>query len=297
MIWLIGNQGMLGREIEILLKERGFVYCASDKEVDICNYKALEKFGKDKKIKWIINCSGYTKVDKAEEEISEAFKLNKNGVRNIALFSVKKKAQLIHISTDYVFSGNKEGIYGYNESDKVGPLSIYGKSKLAGEIEIQENLDEYFILRASWLYGLNGQNFVFSMLRLFQENEKVKVVNDQRGSPTYTKDLAETIIKITQSGSKNYGVFHFSNEGATNWYEFARTIYEKAKRLDLVNDCKKLEIKAVKTEEHPTAAIRPKNSILTKDKIKKEFDLNIRDWKKALNDFFHDYVMINKINK
>jgi len=285
MIWLIGNKGMLGSEVEKLLKEQGLTYWASDKEVDVGDYKALEKFAKDKKIKWIINCAGYTKVDKAEEEIHEAFRINKDGVRNIALFSSKRQIILIHISTDYIFDGDKDDVRGYREDDKANPLSVYGKSKLAGEKEIQKILEEYFILRTAWLYGLNGHNFIFTMLRLFQKKEKVEVVDDQRGSPTYANDLAEVILKIIQSGSKKYGIYHFSNEGVTNWHEFTRAIYSKAKKLDLISDGKKVEIKAIKTEEYPTAAARPKNSILSKDKIKKEFNLKIRNWDKALEDF------------
>ena len=168
MIWLIGNKGMLGNDIERLLKERGLTYWASDKEVDISDYKALEKFGKDKKIEWIINCAAYTKVDKAEEEADQVFRINRDGVRNIALFSAKRQIRLIHISTDYVFDGRQEGgAVAYREDDKTNPINIYGKSKLAGEEEIKKILEEYFIFRTAWLYGLKGNNFVYTMLRLF----------------------------------------------------------------------------------------------------------------------------------
>lgn len=286
MIWLIGNKGMLGNDIERLLKERGLTYCASDKEIDITDYKVLEKFGKDKKIKWVINCAGYTKVDKAEEEIDEAFRINKDGVRNIALFSAKRQIRLIHISTDYVFDGRQEGgAVVYREDDKTDPINIYGKSKLAGEEEIKKILEEYFIIRTAWLYGAKGNNFVYTMLRLFKERDLVKVVEDQWGSPTYTADLAGAILKIIENDSVNYGIYHFTDEGVTNWYEFARTIYKKAKRLGLIEDDKKVEIQPIKTEDYPTAARRPRYSVLSKEKIKKEFDLKIKDWDEALEDF------------
>ncbi len=286
MIWLIGNKGMLGNEVEKLLKERGLVYWDSDKEVDISDYKALEKFGKDKKIKWIINCSGYTKVDKAEEEIDEAFRINKDGVRNIALFSAKKQIRVIHISTDYVFDGRKEGgTVAYREDDKTNPINIYGKSKLAGEEEIKNILEKHFVIRTAWLYGTKGNNFVYTMLRLFKERDLVKVVEDQWGSPTYTMDLAEAILKIIEDDSVRYGIYHFTNEGVTSWYEFSRTIYSKVKRLGLVESNKKVEIQPIKTKDYPTAAMRPKYSVLSKEKIKKEFNLKIRDWDKALEDF------------
>ena len=288
MIWLIGNKGLLGNDVEKLLKERGFTYWASDKEVDIGDYKALEKFGKDKKIEWIINCAGYTKVDKAEEEIDEAFRINKDGVRNIALFSANRQIRLIHISTDYVFDGRQEkdgGAVVYSEDDKTNPINIYGKSKLAGEEEIKKILEKYFIIRTAWLYGLQGNNFIYTMLRLFKERDLVKIVEDQWGSPTYTVDLAGAILKIIEDDSVNYGVYHFTNEGTTNWYEFARAIYKKAKRLGLSEGNKKVVIQPINTEDYPTAARRPRYSVLSKEKIKKVFDLKIRDWDEALEDF------------
>jgi dTDP-4-dehydrorhamnose reductase len=285
MIWLIGNKGMLGNDIEKLLKERVLPYWASDKEIDITDYKALEKFGKDKKIKWLINCAGYTKVDKAEEEIDEAFRINKDGVRNIALFSAKRQIRLIHISTDYVFSGEKEGFLGYAEEDESNPINVYGKSKLAGEEEIEKRVEEYFIIRTAWLYGLQGNNFVYTMLRLFKERDLVKVVEDQWGSPTYTVDLAKAILKIIEEDSISYGLYHFTNEGVANWYEFALIICDKAKRLGLIEGNKKVVIEPIKTEDYPTKALRPRYSVLSKDKIKKEFSLRIRNWDKALEDF------------
>jgi dTDP-4-dehydrorhamnose reductase len=286
MIWLIGNKGMLGNDVEKLLKERGLPYWASDKEVDIGDYKALEKFGKDKKIEWIINCSGYTKVDQAEEEIEEAFRINQDGVRNIALFSAKRRIRLIHISTDYVFDGRKEGsAVAYREDDKTNPINIYGKSKLTGEEEIKKILEEYFVIRTAWLYGLKGNNFVYTMLRLFKEKDLVKVVDDQWGSPTYTVDLAKTILKIIENDFKKYGIYHFTNEGVTTWYEFARVIYNKAKKLGLLGDKRQVEIKPINTKEYPTLAKRPGYSVLSKDKIKKEFNLKIRDWGEALEYF------------
>lgn len=282
MIWLVGNKGMLGNDIEKLLKERGLTYWATDKEVDIGDYKALEKFGKDKKIKWIINCAGYTKVDKAEEEVDEAFRINRDGVRNIALFSAKRQIRLIHISTDYVFNGNKEEPFPYKEDDETNPINVYGESKLAGEKEIEKNLDEYFIIRTAWLYGLKGNNFVYTMLKLFKERDLVKVVDDQWGSPTYTVDLAGAILKIIEDDSVSYGIYHFTNEGVTSWYEFAKAIYDRGKRLGLIEGHKKVEIQPIKTEDYPTAAKRPKYSVLSKEKIKRELNIKIPYWRESL---------------
>jgi dTDP-4-dehydrorhamnose reductase len=293
MIWLIGNKGMLGSEVEKLLIKNNLTFLSSGREVDVTDYSAIERHGREKKIEWIVNCSGYTRVNKAEEEKESAFKINREGVKNISLYCLKKEAKLIHISTDYVFEGNKKESYGYNENDKVNPLSVYGKSKLAGEEEVKKILDEYFILRTAWLYGLNGNNFVSTILRLFREKKVVRVVDDQWGSPTYTVDLAEVILKIIRSGSGKFGIYHFTNEGVVNWYEFARVIYDRAERLCLLPGNRQVEIKAIKTKEYPTAVIRSKYLVLSKDKIKREFNLKIRNWDEALEDF----LSLLKINK
>ncbi len=285
MIWLIGNKGMLGNEVEKLLKENNLSYVASDQEIDITNYNLLKRYVENKKVDWIINCASYTVVDKAEEQIKKTYRLNRDGVGNLARIALDKQTKLIHISTDYVFDGKKDKTCAYTEEDKPNPMSIYGKSKLGGEKEIKNVLNEFFIIRTTWLYGLNGSNFVYTMLRLFKERAVIKVVNDQWGSPTYTTDLAGAILKIIEDNSISYGVYHFTNEGMTNWYEFARTIYTKAKRLGLIEDNKKVEIQPIKTEDYPTAARRPRYSVLSKGKIEKEFNLKIRDWNEALEDF------------
>src|SRR6056297_2724159 len=158
MIWLIGSKGMVGSEIEKRLQAENLKYWASGREVDVSDYKVLEKYARDKKMEWVINCSGYTQVDEAEQEVEEAFKVNRNGVRNIALFCAKRGIRLIHISTDYVFDGMISNRKYYTEEDKPAPLGIYGKSKLTGEQEIINIMKDYFILRTSWLYGENGPN-------------------------------------------------------------------------------------------------------------------------------------------
>ena len=285
MIWLIGNEGMLGNDVEKLLKKNNLYYIASDQEIDITDYILLKDYAENKKVDWIINCAAYTAVDKAEEEIEKAYRLNRDGVGNLARITLEKQAKLIHISTDYVFDGKKDKTWAYREEEQPKPIGIYGKSKLSGEKEIKNVLNEYFIIRTAWLYGLNGSNFVYTMLRLFKERDLVKVVEDQWGSPTYTVDLAGAILKIIEDDSVSYGVYHFTNEGMTSWYEFARAIYKKAKRLRLIENNKKVEIHPIKTKDYPTAARRPRYSVLSKERIKKEFNLKIRDWHKALEDF------------
>ena len=284
MIWLIGNKGMLGSDVDYFLKETHRDYIASDIEVDITDLEQLKRFINDKKIDWIINCSAYTAVDKAEDEPGKAFKINAEGALSIAKIAREKEAKLIHISTDYVFDGEKNG--SYTEDDDPNPKGVYGKSKLEGEKNIQNIIEKYFILRTAWLYGKNGNNFVYTMLRLFKEKEVVKVVSDQWGTPTHTKDLAGTIIKIIQNKSDKYGIYHFTNEGRTNWYEFAKEIYERAKKHKLIK--KDLNIIPITTEEYPTKAVRPKNTYMSKEKIKSSFGLNIRDWGNSLEDFLKD---------
>jgi dTDP-4-dehydrorhamnose reductase len=285
MIWLIGNKGMLGQEVEKLFKRKRLSYLASDKEVDITNYPILQEFTKNIELAWIINCSGYTDVDKAEKEIEKAFLINRDGVKNISKIAIEKQAKLIHISTDYVFNGKKDMPLSYTEDDKTEPINLYGESKLAGEKEIKETLEEYFILRTAWLYGRGGKNFVSTMLKLFKEKEEIKVVSDQWGSPTYTVDLAEVILKIINHDSAKFGIYHFTNEGVTNWYEFAREIYRKSKKIRIIDSNKEVKIRDIETKEYPTPAQRPKCSLLSKEKIKRELDLDIRNWEEALTDF------------
>jgi len=285
MIWLIGNKGMLGQEVEKLFKRKRLSYLASDKEVDITNYPILQEFTKNIKLAWIINCSGYTDVDKAEKEIEKAFLINRDGVRNILKIATEKQAKLIHISTDYVFNGEKDMTLSYTEDEKTEPINVYGESKLAGEREIKETLKKYFILRTAWLYGRGEKNFVSTILTLFKEKEEIKMVSDQWGSPTYTVDLAEVILKMINNDSDKFGIYHFTNEGLTNWYELAREIYRKSKKLGIIDSNKEVEIRGIKTKEYPTPAQRPKWSVLSKEKIKKELNLEIRNWEDALTDF------------
>ena len=270
MIWLIGNKGMLGQEVEKLFKRKRLSYLASDKEVDITDYPILQEFTKNIELAWIINCSGYTEVDKAEKEIEKAFQINRDGVRNISKIAIEKQAKLIHLSTDYVFNGEKNMPLSYTEDDKPKPINLYGESKLAGEREIKETFKKYFILRTAWLYGRGGKNFVSTMLRLFKEKEEIKVVSDQWGSPTYTVDLAEVILKIINHDSDKFGIYHFTNEGVTNWYEFAREIYRKSKKLGIIDSNKEVKIRTIETKEYPTPTQRPKCLWLSKEKIKRE---------------------------
>jgi dTDP-4-dehydrorhamnose reductase len=283
MIWLIGNKGMLGTEIQFLLEARKMSYCVSDREVDITDKPSLESFCKNKNISVIINCSAYTAVDKAEDEPEQAYSINAIGVKNIAELSYFIRSKLIHFSTDYVFNGQSKTPY--TETDTVDPIGIYGKTKLEGEQAIQSVLPQHFIIRTAWLYGRYGNNFVKTMLALFQQRASVAVVSDQIGSPTYTFDLALAVLKIIESGSTEYGIYHFSNEGQCSWHEFAIEIYKQSLEKGIVVN-PAVKINPISTAEYPTKAKRQSYSLLSKNKIKTTFSLSIRNWKEALSHYW-----------
>jgi len=281
MIWLIGNKGMLGREVEALLKKNELACIVSDQEIDITNLDELRIFSEDKPISWIINCAAYTSVDKAEDEPELAFKINADGPLNIAQIAVKKNARLIHISTDYVFDGTKEGAY--LETDLPNPISVYGKSKFKGETNVAETVKAYFIIRTAWLYGKNGNNFVRTMLKLFKEKMEVKIVADQWSSPTYASDLAAALIRIIDTDQVTFGLYHFTNEGRTNWHQFATEIYNLAKIEGLID--RSVQVLPIETGQYPTKAKRPANSYLSKEKIFRDFNICPKPWKESLAHF------------
>ena len=283
MIWLVGNRGMLGTEVHRCLQAYKLKHIATDLDVDIADRQALSEFSGPLALAWIVNCSAYTAVDQAEDEPEKAFRINAEGVRNLAWVARQKKSRLLHISTDYVFDGRKEGAY--LETDTPSPSGIYGRSKLQGELYVRENIDSHVILRTAWLYGHEGSNFVRTMLRLFQERDEVRVVADQWGSPTLAGDLADTIRQVIMQDTLQYGTFHFTNEGRTNWFEFATLILELAGKHHLLD--REVRLVPIKTEQYPTKALRPSNSYMSKEKIKAVFGITVRSWQKALESFIN----------
>jgi dTDP-4-dehydrorhamnose reductase len=290
MIWLIGNQGMLGMEVYHRLQVRNVEHVATDLEVDITDRQALSKFSEPLALSWIVNCSAYTAVDRAEDEPEQAFRINAEGVRNLALVARRKGAGLLHISTDYVFDGRREGAY--LETDTPNPLGVYGRSKLQGELHIREHIDNHVILRTAWLYGPHGNNFVRTMLRLFQERDEVRVVSDQWGSPTLAGDLANAILQIITREALQYGTFHFTNEGRTTWFEFASLILELARHYHLLN--REVRLLPLTTDQYPTRALRPANSYMSKEKIKAMFGIPVRPWQEALGSFMAEIAGADK---
>ena len=231
-----------------------------------------EFFTTNPKIDYCINCAAYTAVDKAETEVEKAFEINAKGAKNLALVCNAQDAILIHISTDFVFDGNKTEPY--TETDVPKPISVYGASKLQGEVEVQKTLKKHFIIRTSWLYSEHGANFMKTMLRLAEIRDEISVVSDQIGTPTYAGDLADVILKIIRSKQQNFGLYHYSNEGVASWYDFAKAIFEAS---DL-----KVKTIPIKTEAYPTPAKRPVYSVMDKTKITSILGVETRNWQDSL---------------
>lgn len=275
-ILVTGANGQLGNEMRLLSpKSKNNYYFTDVAELDITNKKAVQDFVADNKIDIIINCAAYTAVEKAEDEPERADLINNIAVRNLAEVAMSQNAVLVHVSTDYVFGG--QGNLPFIESDKVNPLGVYGKTKLAGELAIEETGCKALIFRTAWLYSSFGNNFVKTMVKLTSEKESIKVVYDQVGSPTYAGDLAKVIFEIVEEEKYLWkeGIYHFTNEGVISWYDFAIEIAKQAGNT-------KCKIYPCRSEEFPTKVKRPAYSVLDKAKIKKTFDIEIPYWKDSL---------------
>lgn len=273
-VLVTGALGQLGYDISNVLQSKGCkVYSFAKQDLDITNYSeavhAIESVRPD----IIIHCAAYTKVDMAEKERDLAFLVNAIGTRNIAVISENIKSKLVYISTDYVFDGTKQNPY--NEFDITNPINIYGKSKLAGEQFVKDLHSRFFIVRTSWLFGKNGNNFAKTMLRLADNNQPINVVHDQFGCPTYTLDLANCISEMIET--EYYGIYHASNTGSCSWYEFAAKIFE-------MNN-KKVDIVPIKSDEFPTLATRPKFTVFDQMALRLNGFSKVRHWENALYDF------------
>ena len=283
MVWLIGSKGMLASEIAAQLNQHNMQWIGSDKEVDITDHAAVEAFIQQNfssgALQWIINCAAYTAVDNAEDDPETAQKLNADALINICTAVKKYGVRLIHFSTDYVFDGTSS--IPYIETDTTNPQSVYGCTKLQGEKNIGGLLPEHYIIRTAWLYGKNGNNFVSTMLRLMNEKDSLKVVNDQRGSPTYAVDLARAVLRIIQLDNQRYGIYHYSNEGNITWYDFACEIYQQGKEMGLIK--RTCSVVPCTSSEFPQKAHRPSFSLLNKQKIKETFSLSIPQWSESLS--------------
>lgn len=290
MVWLIGSKGMLASEIAAQLNQHTIQWIGSDQEVDITDQAAVEAFIQQNfssgSLQWIINCAAYTAVDKAEDDYAMAQKLNADALINICTVAKYYGAKLIHFSTDYVFDGSSS--VPYIETDTTNPQSVYGCTKLQGEQNIIELLPEHYIIRTAWLYGKNGNNFVSTMLRLMNEKDSLKVVNDQRGSPTYAVDLARAVVRIIQLDNQRYGIYHYSNEGNITWYDFACEIYQQGKEMGLIK--RTCSVVPCTSSEFLQKAHRPSFSLLNKQKIKEAFSLSVPNWNESLSSYLKELL-------
>jgi len=274
-ILVTGANGQLGSEVrELAPNYEGAFFFTDVGELDITDEAALRSYIEANSIDTIINCAAYTAVDKAEEESELADKINRKAVKKMAKIAKEKGIKFIHVSTDYVFDGKAHKPY--CEEFQTKPNSVYGQTKLDGEKEmIAINPHNSIIIRTSWVYSSYGANFVKTMLRLGKERESLGVIFDQIGTPTYARDLAQAILDILpQVANERVEIYHYSNEGALSWYDFAKEIMRMAKL-----DC---TINPIETFEYPTPASRPHYSLLNKAKIKKKFGITIPYWKDSL---------------
>ena len=273
-IVVFGASGQLGQCLKTVANVQGItsIFFLPESEANILDKGALKKIFEAYKPAWSINCAAYTAVDKAEDEIDLARKINKIGAENLSDLCKEYNSVFIHTSTDFVFKGDKPTPL--DEKDVTEPINIYGLTKLEGEQAVASRLERYFILRTSWHYSEYGNNFVKTMLRLGSERDELKVIADQVGTPTYAMDLAECILKIISTGSKTYGLYHYSNEGVASWYDFAMAIFDISGT--------KVKTFPIKTSEYPTRAVRPAYSVMNKDKIKQTFNIEIPYWRDSL---------------
>ena len=287
MIWLIGNRGMLGTEVARQLEENKIDFISSDCEVDITDFSAVDLFVKNhgnEQISFIINCAAYTAVDNAEEDEEKAFRINADGPGNIARVAKTIGATVIHISTDYVFDGTNKTPY--TEEDEIAPIGAYGRTKAGGEKAISKETDSFYILRTAWLYGWAGKNFVYTMIRAMNTYDSVKVVSDQRGTPTFCGTLAGVIMKIIVSSTSGrgvpFGIYHVTDEGETNWFEFTKEIQKQASGFDFVPNVRKCTVNSCSTSDYPTKAKRPEYSVLSKAKIQNTLGIRLPEWQESL---------------
>lgn len=277
-VLITGSSGQLGSELRALSNSfNQYEFVFADRTLFNLNQTSqMETFFTQQNIAVIINCAAYTNVDKAEEEVEAAEAANHEAVAALANIALEKNISLVHISTDYVFDGSKKS--SYLETDETNPINVYGKSKCSGERVIQSIAPRNsIIIRTSWVFSEYGNNFVKTMLKLGKERESLGVIYDQIGSPTYAKDLAYAILEIIPKlNNAKPEIYHFTNEGETNWYDFAKEIFSLSNL-----DCK---VNPLTTEQYPTKAKRPPYSLMSKGKIKHVFDLDIRHWKDALKE-------------
>ncbi len=276
-IVVTGATGQLGYDVCQVLNERGIENIGlGSKDCDIGDEAEVKALFVRERPDALIHCAAYTKVDNAEEDVERCWRVNVDGTRNLAAACRECGAKMLYISTDYVFPGDGEEYY--RPEDAYGPKGNYGRTKLAGELAVQALLDRYFIVRISWVFGVNGGNFVKTMLRLAETHDSLRVVADQIGSPTYTADLAPLLCDMIVT--EKYGVYHATNEGVCSWADFAEAIFAAAGKT--------VQVQRVTTEEYGAKAPRPKNSRMSKDKLTHQGFSRLPSWQDALGRYIEE---------
>ena len=276
-VFVTGVKGQLGYDVVRELKKRGMEAIGVDiEEMDITDAQSVDRVITQAAPDAVIHCAAYTAVDAAEDNEEICRKVNAIGPENIAKTCKKLGIKMIQISTDYVFNGTGERPW--QPDDPCAPQSVYGQTKYEGEQAVMRNLEKYFIVRIAWAFGINGKNFVKTMLRLGETHDKLTVVCDQYGSPTYTYDLARLLVDMIQT--EKYGIYHATNEGFCSWYEFAKAIFEKAGM--------KVDVKPVTTAEYGAKAFRPANSRMSKEKLTENGFERLPAWEDALERYLKE---------
>lgn len=273
-VLIVGADGQMGQCFKTLsstINQIDFLFTGKQ-ALDILDIDQLNTIFNREQPNFVVNCAAYTAVDLAEDNETLAQQINEMGAKNLATACKQHNATLIHLSTDFVFEGNVVKLL--NETDFAKPKSVYGATKLAGERAIQSALDKHIIIRTSWLYSEYGNNFLKTMLYLSKSKSELNIIADQIGTPTYAMDLANAIMYIIQSEEPTFGVFHYSNEGVTSWYDFAVAIFKLAGN--------KIQVNPIPNTAYPTKASRPSFSVMDKSKIKQTFDLKIPHWIESL---------------
>lgn len=283
---VLGASGQLGQCLKTVASKRNIdtLDFPDESTANILDLDKLRVLFTEKKPAYVINCAAYTAVDKAEDEVDLCRLINKQGALNIASLCKEFGAKLIHVSTDFVFEGAVPELL--KEEDVAEPINIYGLTKLEGEADIIENLNEHYIIRTSWLYSEYANNFVKTMLKLGADRDELSIIADQIGSPTYAIDLAGAILDVIASGKTEYGVYHYSNEGSISWFDFAKGIF------DISNT--QVKVNPIPTSAYPTKAVRPKFSVMDKTKIKTTFGIEVPYWRDSLVRCIEQLSLVNK---
>lgn len=276
-VLVAGSTGQLGMDLVDFLRRQGVEVTVPDmQQLDLLRPQAVREVVRDARPHWVINCAAYTQVDRAEQDREAAFAVNRDGARVLAEAAHAAHAWMLQVSTDFVFSGHSS--VPYTEDDETGPLGVYGQSKRDGELAVQQACANSIIVRTAWLYGVHGNNFVKTMLRLAAERDELRVVSDQTGTPTWTQDLVRALWALMQRPQA--GIFHFSDEGQASWYEFACAIIDEARALGFA--VKAQRVVPITTAEYPTPAQRPGYSVLSKTKIEWLLAGPIPHWRDSL---------------